>query len=499
MLAAFDLPNRVSTVSADAVYRIGYVPRRVDRYETVGRKRRQRGGKGSLGSYTTTFKKPALQQYMKALGMNPDKKSAKSMAQALSSSKVATVEDLKKRIETGEIQGDKADLYTLRALSDLETKTATPEAKKELFPAASEEEFSEARKTLKQTLATAQQEPPVNAPEPESKAVVTTPSPPQESESHKREREQILEAADELRESIPLFDEVRVPSYPGEENKDTRAAIGTSSVFMAHQDVARTRPELTEASKAVTQSQLQHIFDTTASQAAKDAAEQGLDSLGNDSPLLGKHQETLQNVDVMGRSSRKLTSTPAKVNKPTPTESLQTPGAAARRDTPASQQSTPTAQPSLANVVMDPQFLSAVDRIGTQLGRTERLLTTMTRNKREAFQDLDDRAQQLLVTDRQVDADELPSIMQHLRDYPEVAKLMEQGLVKPEQLKDTEYVKELAQSLRTQQYEGRSESMRGRIRASNAPVLKRISESKRSGLVYYKRPRHVRPSIFAGE
>ena len=115
----------------------------------------------------------------------------------------------------------------------------------------------------------------------------------------------------------------------------------------------------------------------------------------------------------------------------------------------------------------------------------------MTRNQREAFQDLDDRAQQLLVTDRQLDADELPSVMQHLRDYPEVAKLMEQGLVKPEQLKDTEYVKELAQSLRTQQYEGRSESMRGRIRASNAPVLKRISESKRSGLVYYKQSRNA--------
>ena len=191
MLAAFDLPNRVSTVSAEAVYQIGYVPRRVDRYEIVGRKRRQRGGMGSLGSYTTTFKKHALQQYMTALGLNPGKKSAKSMAQALSTSQVATVEDLNKRIETGEIQGDKADLYTLRALSDFESKTATPEAKKELFPAASEEEFSEARKTLKQTSA---QQDPVNTPEPQSQAVVTTPSPPQESESHKREQQQLLHA-----------------------------------------------------------------------------------------------------------------------------------------------------------------------------------------------------------------------------------------------------------------------------------------------------------------
>ena len=148
---------------------------------------------GSLGSYTTTFKKHALQQYMTALGLNPGKKSAKSMVQALSTSQVVTVEDLNKRIETGEIQGDKADLYTLRALSDFESKTATPEAKKELFPAASEEEFSEARKTLKQTLASAQQDP-VNAPEPESQAVVTTPSPPQESESHKREQQQLLHA-----------------------------------------------------------------------------------------------------------------------------------------------------------------------------------------------------------------------------------------------------------------------------------------------------------------
>ena len=42
MIAAFELPNRVSTVSAETVAQIGFVPKRVDRKETVGRNRPQR-------------------------------------------------------------------------------------------------------------------------------------------------------------------------------------------------------------------------------------------------------------------------------------------------------------------------------------------------------------------------------------------------------------------------------------------------------------------------
>ena len=125
----------------------------------------------------------------------------------------------------------------------------------------------------------------------------------------------------------------------------------------------------------------------------------------------------------------------------------------------------------------------------------------MTRNQREAFQDLDDRAQQLLVTDRQLDADELPSVMQHLRDYPEVAKLMEQGgeviaasqnlreapetralysqkLVRPEQVADARFVSNLEYTLQSQAKKKR--------RHSTVPALQRQTREHRPKLKYYR-------------
>ena len=85
MIAAFELPNRVSTVSAETVAQIGFVPKRVDRKETVGRNRPQRKKKkaqrGRGGEYNDWFNGPSVIQlkgYLKYIrAREPDSEAAK--------------------------------------------------------------------------------------------------------------------------------------------------------------------------------------------------------------------------------------------------------------------------------------------------------------------------------------------------------------------------------------------------------------------------------------
>ena len=148
--------------------------------------------------------------------------------------------------------------------------------------------------------------------------------------------------------------------------------------------------------------------------------------------------------------------------------------------------------------VADPQTLSALGRIKTEVADSNRLLQEMSAQQLTAFTELSDKAQKLLITDKQVQADEVPAILDNLRAYPEIAQLMAQGLVKPEQLKDQAYVLSLKQSLTQSKAQGRPEDMGGRVRASKVPVFKREVESKRTpGLTYYRPPKYAAKSIFA--
>eukprot|EP01047_Picozoa_sp_COSAG01_P021200 COSAG01_NODE_1224_length_11142_cov_72.842615_11_plen_73_part_00 len=52
-----------------------------------------------------------------------------------------------------------------------------------------------------------------------------------------------------------------------------------------------------------------------------------------------------------------------------------------------------------------------------------------------------------LVTDRQLDKDEVPKVLEVLRNDPDIAELLRQGLIQPEQLKDQAYVASLRQNL----------------------------------------------------
>ena len=89
-------------------------------------------------------------------------------------------------------------------------------------------------------------------------------------------------------------------------------------------------------------------------------------------------------------------------------------------------------------------------------------------------------------------------VVDRIKQNPDVAGLVQAGLVRPEQLKDEAYVLSLKSALANRKDDGRPASLRGRVRRSAAPVFERSVPSRRtSGLKYFKPAMHVRPSIFA--
>ncbi len=90
------------------------------------------------------------------------------------------------------------------------------------------------------------------------------------------------------------------------------------------------------------------------------------------------------------------------------------------------------------------------------------------------------------------------TVVERIKENPDVAGLVQAGLVRPEQLKDEAYVLSLKSALANRRDDGRPASLRGRVRRSAAPVFERSVPSRRtSGLKYFKPAMHVRPSIFA--
>jgi hypothetical protein len=180
-----------------------------------------------------------------------------------------------------------------------------------------------------------------------------------------------------------------------------------------------------------------------------------------------------------------------------------TPGAA-----PPSFAVSPVQQQQLTSAIMDAvnqsqdardaTLLAPLQRTTNLIADTNRLLGTLNGRQLAAINRLGPELQTKLVTDRQLDRDEVPKVLDVLKNDPDIAELLRQGLVQPEQLKDPAYVASLRLNLLKNKSEGRPANLRGRVRASKAPVFTRQVESRRTpGLRYYKRARHVAPSIFA--
>ena len=159
---------------------------------------------------------------------------------------------------------------------------------------------------------------------------------------------------------------------------------------------------------------------------------------------------------------------------------------------------TPAALGDVAPTVSDPEALAALDRVATSTLYANKLLATMSADTSAQLRRLNDETQKLVLNDPRMDASEVTTVVERIQDNPDVARLVQAGLVRPEQLKDEAYVLSLKSALANRREDGRPGSMRGRIRSSAAPVFERSVPSRQTnGLKYYKRAAHVRPSIFA--
>jgi hypothetical protein len=148
--------------------------------------------------------------------------------------------------------------------------------------------------------------------------------------------------------------------------------------------------------------------------------------------------------------------------------------------------------------VSDPEALAALDRVAKSTEKANTVLRVMSRQTSKQLSTLNEATQKLVLNDPRMDADEVSTVVDRIKANPDVAGLVQAGLVRPEQLKDEAYVLSLKSALANRRDDGQPVSMRGRVWRSAAPVFERTVPSQRTpGLKYFKPAMHVRPSIFA--
>ena len=158
----------------------------------------------------------------------------------------------------------------------------------------------------------------------------------------------------------------------------------------------------------------------------------------------------------------------------------------------------PKSSGSVAPTVSDPEALAALDRVAKSTEKANTVLRVMSRQTSKQLSTLNEATQKLVLNDPRMDADEVSTVVDRIKANPDVAGLVQAGLVRPEQLKDEAYVLSLKSALANRRDDGQPVSMRGRVRRSAAPVFERTVPSQRTpGLKYFKPAMHVRPSIFA--
>ena len=158
----------------------------------------------------------------------------------------------------------------------------------------------------------------------------------------------------------------------------------------------------------------------------------------------------------------------------------------------------PKSSGAVAPTVSDPEALAALDRVAKSTEKANTVLRVMSRQTSKQLSTLNEATQKLVLNDPRMDADEVSTVVDRIKANPDVAGLVQAGLVRPEQLKDEAYVLSLKSALANRRDDGQPVSMRGRVRGSAAPVFERTVPSQRTpGLKYFKPAMHVRPSIFA--
>jgi hypothetical protein len=103
----------------------------------------------------------------------------------------------------------------------------------------------------------------------------------------------------------------------------------------------------------------------------------------------------------------------------------------------------------------DIALLAPLEQTTNLISNTNRLLGSLNTQQLAAINALGPELQTRLVTDRQLDRDEVPKVLDVLKNDPDIAELLRQGLVQPEQLKDPAYVASLRMNLLKNKSEGR--------------------------------------------
>jgi hypothetical protein len=150
------------------------------------------------------------------------------------------------------------------------------------------------------------------------------------------------------------------------------------------------------------------------------------------------------------------------------------------------------------SIVQDPRLEQEVGRLQGELSVTQDMLQDLqladatTRSKTvKALEALTDASKKQIVKDRKLAPAEIAVVAENIKDRPAVRRMLQQGLVRPNDLVNEGY----AAALQTQADTARKLPRR---RTSKQVLLDRESVPSRStrGLKYYRRARHVRPDLW---
>ena len=150
------------------------------------------------------------------------------------------------------------------------------------------------------------------------------------------------------------------------------------------------------------------------------------------------------------------------------------------------------------SIVQDPRLDQEVSRLQGELSATQDMLQDLqladatTRSKTvKALQALTDASKKQIVKDRKLAPAEIGIVAQNIKDRPAVRRMLQQGLVRPNELVDESYASRL-------QLQADTARKLPRRRRSKQVLLDRESVPSRStrGLKYYRRAQYVRPDIW---
>jgi hypothetical protein len=150
------------------------------------------------------------------------------------------------------------------------------------------------------------------------------------------------------------------------------------------------------------------------------------------------------------------------------------------------------------SLLADPRNDAEVAALRGELDATQSMLRDIQRadagTRRDtikALQDLGDASRRQIVKDRKLDPSEVSIVARNISDRPAVRELLSRGMVRPNDLVSEEYAAQL-------QRQADSARKLPQRRRSKQPMLTRqsVPSRKTSGLTYYRRAQHVRPSMF---